>query len=135
MIIFAAMIMVAHMSACVWIYLGHIQDDYIGEWQQIEGSWVWIDDEDQPGIRETWMVNYDFAHYDEFQQYVFSIYWVFESITTVGYGDYTGNRSIEYIFTIFLEFIGVTFFSVMTARMQTFAQRDGGYEDLLQRRL
>ena len=34
-----------------------------------------------------------------------------------------------------LEFMGVTFFSVMTARMQTFAQREGGYQDLLWNRL
>ena len=81
------------------------------------------------------MMNYDFAYYNNFQIYVFSLYWVFQSITTVGYGDYTGNREIEYIFTMFLEFVGVTFFSVMTARMQSFAQRERGYDDLLRKRL
>ena len=96
---------------------------------------TWIDDPSEPGIRETWLVNSDFIGYNNFQEYVFSLYWVFESITTVGYGDYTGNRPIEYIFTMFLEFIGVTFFSVMTARMQTFAQRERGYEDLFRKRM
>ena len=81
------------------------------------------------------MVNHDFADYNNFQVYVFSLYWVFQSITTVGYGDYTGNRSIEYMFTMVLEFLGVTFFSIMTARMRVFAQREGRYEDLLWNRM
>ena len=63
------MIMVGHMSACFWIYLGHIQDDLNGAWQYSieDDAWNWLDDESQPGIRETWMTNYDFAHYNEFQ--------------------------------------------------------------------
>jgi hypothetical protein len=31
----------------------------------------------------------------------------------VGYGDYTGATSYEYIFSIMLEFIGLTFFSFL----------------------
>ena len=67
------------------------------------------------------MVDHDFAEYNNFQEYVFSLYWVFQSITTVGYGDYNSKRSIEYMFTMVLEFLGVTFFSIMTARMRVFA--------------
>ena len=35
------------------------------------------------------------------------------TITTVGYGDYTGVNTDEYLFTLVLEFTGVTFFSLM----------------------
>ncbi len=34
-------------------------------------------------------------------------------ITTVGYGDYTGSTSIEYCFTMGIEFLGFVIFSVL----------------------
>ena len=94
-----AVVMIAHMSACMWIYLGHIKDALpIAE-------------------RDTWRYNEDFLDYNGFQEYVFSFYWVLESITTVGYGDYTGVNTDEYLFSLVLEFIGITFFSLLTFKM------------------
>ena len=67
-VIFAAMIMIAHMSACMWIYLGHIQDQLAGAWEFDEGAGglLWKDDPSQPGIRETWLMNSDFVGYNNF---------------------------------------------------------------------
>ena len=46
-VIFAAMIMIAHMSACMWIYLGHVQDHLKGNWEDDgEGGFAWVDDPD-----------------------------------------------------------------------------------------
>ena len=42
--------------------------------------------------------------------YIFSLYWVFTVLTTVGYGDYAGSNTREFIFSITLEFCGLTFF-------------------------
>ena len=53
-------------------------------------------------------------NYEPHQIYIFSIYWVFTVLTTVGYGDYTGQNSEEYLFTIFLEFCGLTLFALLT---------------------
>jgi hypothetical protein len=44
--------------------------------------------------------------------YIFALYWIFEVITTVGYGDYSGSTTQELIFSMFLEFAGLTFFSL-----------------------
>jgi hypothetical protein len=39
---------------------------------------------------------------------------VFTVLTTVGYGDYTGKNFGEYLFTICLEFCGLTFFALLS---------------------
>ena len=43
--------------------------------------------------------------------FIFSLYWTCEVITTVGYGDYSGGTTLEYQFTICLEFLGFVIFS------------------------
>ena len=48
------------------------------------------------------------------QVYIFSLYWVFTVLTTVGYGDYAGLGSEEFIFSVFLEFCGLSFFALLT---------------------
>ena len=35
-------------------------------------------------------------------------------LTTVGYGDYAGLGSEEFIFSVFLEFCGLSFFALLT---------------------
>jgi hypothetical protein len=35
--------------------------------------------------------------------YIFSFYWIIESVTTVGYGDYSATSTNGYIFTMMLE--------------------------------
>ena len=39
-------------------------------------------------------------------------------VTTVGYGDYAGGTTLEYMFTIFLEFFGMVVFSVLEVTVQ-----------------
>ena len=62
-----------------------------------------------------------FKIYSPNQIYVFSIYWVFTVLTTVGYGDYNGQTSEEFIFTIFIEFGGISFFAMMTIMIKQLA--------------
>mmetsp|Transcript_2335 Transcript_2335/g.1630 ORF Transcript_2335/g.1630 Transcript_2335/m.1630 type:complete len:143 (-) Transcript_2335:1222-1650(-) len=67
----------------------------------------------------SWMVVNGFTDYkgNEIPIYIFSYYWVFEVITTVGYGDYTGKTVSEYGFSIVLEFVGLSFFSLLMGFM------------------
>ena len=123
LVIFSAVVLIAHMSACMWIFLGH-WDDHLP-----------LED------RHTWRFNQafgaDFAGYHDYQEYVFAVYWVLEAITTVGYGDYAGaaGNTNEYLFTLLLEFTGVAFFSAMTYKMQSYAQRAFGFDTLLTLRM
>lgn len=75
-----------HNMACVWVYIG-IQTP------------------------ESWVYQYGFTLYDNFALYVHSFYFILTTITTVGYGDITGFTKEEYIYCMFIEFIGLSFFS------------------------
>jgi hypothetical protein len=43
--------------------------------------------------------------------YITSFYWVVTTLTTIGYGDFKGFTIDEYIYTMFVEFAGIAFFS------------------------
>ena len=101
---------IAHISACFWLYLGHIEDHL-----PIEDRHTWLyngfgDKHDQ--INLTWL--------DGWQEYVLALYWTLTVITSVGYGDYTGayGNTDEYIFSILLEFTGMGVFAAMLYKTQ-----------------
>ena len=79
--------------------------------------WLWIGTRFATETTKPWMVeNEAFCLYDEYQLYIFSVYWICETISTVGYGDFTGSTNIEIIFSLVLETIGFIFYSVMMVR-------------------
>ena len=53
-----------------------------------------------------------------------AFYFILTTITTVGYGDITGSTSFEYIFSMFVEFIGLTFFSLLTGTISVMFSSD-----------
>lgn len=68
-------------------------------------------------------------------KYIFALYWIFEVITTVGYGDYSGSTSEEYIFSIVLEFLGLTFFSFLMGSINGIFNNSDNFEDLIEEKL
>ena len=100
-----------HWFACFWIYLGAYDLELASTMtpEEIE--------ENQNNL--SWMVVNGFTDYkkNDYSIYVFAYYWVFEVITTVGYGDYTGKTMSEYGFSIVLEFVGLSFFSLLMGFM------------------
>jgi hypothetical protein len=81
----------AHILACLWLYIGR---------HDVENGWVYNTD-------NNFRVNAD-GHL-----YIASFYFTIVTLTTVGYGDYSGNTTKEYIFSMILEFLGLTFFSIL----------------------
>ena len=75
----------SHLFACLLIF--------IGDKQQI------VDQNERP-----WLIkNADFfGTMDKFSIYVFTIYWTFETLSTVGYGDFSGSTRLEYQLTMML---------------------------------
>jgi len=59
---------------------------------------------------------------------VFSLYEVFVNITTVGYGDYTAGTLLEYLFTIWLEIIGLLVFSSLMYAISIVEYKDFDFE-------
>jgi hypothetical protein len=83
---------VSHFLGCMWIYLGKV----------VEGSWIRRPDE---------LVTVDNDNNSDV--YISATYWVITTITTVGYGDIKGYTPEEYIFTIFVQFLGMGVFSYL----------------------
>ncbi len=81
---------------CAWIYVG---SDRFTETEKDHVPWT--------------IANADFHGMSQIDKIIFANYWVCTVITTVGYGDYTGSTSIEYCYTMAIEFLGFVIFSVL----------------------
>jgi hypothetical protein len=109
--------------ACIWIYLGHLHPctDAAGKTKS--------------GCTQSWVYKNGFANMPDHTKFIFAFYWIFEVITTVGYGDYTGATQGEYIFSILAEFIGLTFFSFFMGTITTIFSISDSFEDLIEHKL
>lgn len=108
LLLFVAII--THFMACVFLYIGAISPKH---WIELNG----------------------FNKDDPFALYVFAFYWIIETLTTVGYGDYNGKEMEEIVFTMILEFIGLTFFSFLTGTVTIIAGKKETFTELVNERL
>ena len=92
-LLFSSALLVGHIASCGWIYLGTMQDGWLS-------SFVVNDAQ--------------FKTYEPYQVYIFTNYWVFTVLTTVGYGDYAGTNTDEFIYSICLQIVGLSFFALLT---------------------
>jgi len=53
----------------------------------------------------------------------------------VGYGDYSGKTQNEYIFSILLEFLGLTFFSFLMGSITSIFSTSDNFDDLIEQKL
>ena len=56
---------------------------------------------------------------------------MFEVLSTVGYGDYAGAGTEEFLFSIFLEFCGITFFALLTGLIPPLVEPEKNFSDLI----
>merc|ERR1740130_1494015 len=62
--------------------------------------------------------------------YFNAFYFILTTITTVGYGDISGSTTNEYLFSMCVEFIGLTFFSFLTGTISVMFSGDQSFESL-----
>lgn len=113
----------SHLNACLWLYIGN-QSPCIGDGII-----------DTSGCIKSWRYANGFYNKPIHTQYIFAFYWIFEVITTVGYGDFTGKTSLEYIFSIILEFLGLTFFSFLMGSINGIFNTKDNFDDLIEEKL
>ena len=83
---FVTIMLIIHWIACAWFLVPFVENFPANSWVVISG----IKDAD-PNI-----------------QYIRSLYWAIVTMTTVGYGDITPHRNIEYVFTMAVMLIGAS---------------------------
>lgn len=86
---FAFVLLLIHWIACAWFLVA-----FIGHFP--EGCWV-VREAVQDAAPKT--------------QYIRSLYWAITTMTTVGYGDITPKRNIEYVFTSIMMLIGASLYA------------------------
>ena len=93
-ILISSVILFAHMAAVIWMRIG-----------LNEGGWLITAKQDP---------NDEHYNMTLMQIYIESFYWINTVLTTVGFGDFSGGNSMEYLYSCLLEFVGLLFFSLMT---------------------
>ena len=90
-----SIIFINHLMCCFWYFQAKIQDYPAGCWVRDEGL-------------------IDSANSDK---YLVSFYFIFQTLTTVGYGDITVGTETERIICIFIMIAGVGFYSYTIGNM------------------
>lgn len=85
---FVTAVMIAHISACIWYSLPKIYDE-----------------------TDFWVINLGLQDEEEFRLYLFSLYWAFATMFTLGFGDIHAFNSMEHILSIIWMLFGVGFYS------------------------
>ena len=73
------------------------------------------------------LVKYDF----KIEIYINAFYFILTTITTVGYGDINGTTTYELLFSMCVEFVGLTFFSFLTGTISVMFSGDQSFESLI----
>lgn len=110
MVQFLTMVLVvAHITACVWYFFARIGDF-------------------EP---KCWVVRAGLIDESQATQYIAAFYWSVTTMVTVGYGDITPSTTIEIIMAIFWMFIGIGFYSYTISSLSTFLMSIDTRESIL----
>lgn len=90
-------ILIVHIVGCFWYYIAKIE-------------------EFSP---DTWVIRHNIENESNEEKYLASVYWVFTTLTTVGFGDIQANTVYERVFAIVLMGFGVGFYSYTISNLST----------------
>ena len=68
---------------------------------------------------------------DRTTKYITAFYWAVTTLATVGYGDVKGFTYQEYLFNMFVEFIGIAFFSFVMGSINNIFLVDSSSKELV----
>ena len=109
-----------HTVACIWILIGF----------EVNGGWIDVSDSNDQD--EFFNLNQE-VQYENI--YIGAIYWMVTTLATVGYGDFKGYTPYEYLFTLFVEFLGIIFFTFFMGKIQGLMAAERGFEDIVESKI
>jgi len=76
---------------------------------------------------DSWMVREGVVTADAATQYIRALYWVIVTTTTVGFGDITPHRNVEYVFSMGVILLGASMYAFVIGSIASLVSRiDGG---------
>lgn len=109
---FVATIVIGHVFTCIWILLAYIDQEMMIE---EDGTIIY----DWPEHSVNWITVNQLQSEAKGSLYTIAFYFMIETITTVGYGDFSATSSRENIFLIILMVLGVISFSYATGALSS----------------
>ena len=114
-------LLLTHLMACIWIAIG-----------TLDGGWV----EGFVSTQAEVTNNPEVTKYTYMWEiYANAFYFILTTITTVGYGDLGGSTTYELLFSMVVEFVGLTFFSFLTGTISVMFSGDQSFESLINARM
>lgn len=111
------LLVTAHFISCVWYWIGFMN-------MKVSKGWIYT------------LIQQNSIEYSETTTYISSIYWVFTTLSTLGYGDITPRERYEYLFTMMIEFMGVFLFAYMMGNINNLIEKlDDDHNEYLENEL
>ena len=96
---FTIFMLLVHWIACAWFLVPYLE-----------------------GFPENcWVVQQGIEHANPLTQYIRALYWVIQTMATVGYGDITPHRDFEYVFSIVIMLIGASTYAFIIGNIASLA--------------
>mmetsp|Transcript_30788 Transcript_30788/g.28014 ORF Transcript_30788/g.28014 Transcript_30788/m.28014 type:complete len:178 (+) Transcript_30788:178-711(+) len=86
-----------HVACCIWYLLATLNSDDPTNWIEVQ----------------------DMKNESNFRRYIVAFYYICATVVTVGYGDVSGNNTMERIFAVFLMFTGAFNYSFIVGSLST----------------
>jgi hypothetical protein len=102
----------AHCLACMWYMCPRIYDEF-----------------------DNWIVNSNLQDESIFRLYIFSVYWTFTTLLTVGFGDIRAYNIVEYFISVLLMLFGVGFYSFFIGTLSSILVNIDTKENMLKNKL
>ena len=120
--VLARITFITHVFACVWhgIALGVIGGG-TDEGDALVEAIGTLDAAASAELRPTWLTRSEILYADKTvaSRYLASMYFVFTTMSTIGYGEIAANNVAERLIAIVIMIIGASFFGVITGNMTT----------------
>lgn len=114
-----------HSVSCVWLLIGETYDH----------SWIHHKTQGLNTLYGTIEMEDGSLKADRLTRYITAFYWAVTTLATVGYGDVKGFTWQEYVFNMFVEFIGIAFFSFVMGSINNIFLVDSSSKELVQTKL
>ena len=96
---FTTVMLLIHWIACAWFLVPYVE-----------------------GFPENcWVVQQGIEHASPATQYIRALYWVIQTMATVGYGDITPHRDFEYVFSILIMLMGASTYAFIIGNIASLA--------------